>query len=153
MFRLQGSRETGKIEESSGARKEVVETSQRARSEEKELMHRRPHKLDAVSTAAAHFASEYSYVSRRVHPGTDHQCEYLSGLEDVGKRRREVFERDEYRCVDCGERVTWDRGHMAHGGNTKIERCDCPENLRTKCWKCHMIREHGREPRFGGTFA
>jgi hypothetical protein len=112
-------------------------------------MHRSPHKLDAEATALRNFASKYSYVSRRIHPGTDHQCEYLAGLEDVGKRRREVFERDEWRCVGCAAPITWETGHMAHGGNTKISRCSCLENLKAKCETCHMVREHGRFPRFG----
>ena len=112
-------------------------------------MHKTPHQLDEAATKTRNFASRYSYVSRRIHPGTEHQCEYLAGLEDVGKRRHEVFERDEWRCVDCGEPINWHNGHMAHGGNTKVSRCYCLENLKTKCFTCHMVKEHGRFPRFG----
>src|SRR5580658_7828948 len=113
-------------------------------------MHRNPHKLDKEATKAAGFISRSSYISRRVHPDSDppHPCRYLAGLDDIGAVRLEIFERDNYRCVDCGKRVTWEGGHMAHGGNTKISRCDCPENLKTKCWECHMRKEHNREVKF-----
>lgn len=113
-------------------------------------MHKRPFRIDEEATKARNFASKFSYVSKRIHPDSDHQCEYLAGL-DVARRRKQVFERDEYRCWDCGAHVTWGQGHMAHGGNTKVSRCDCMENLKTKCLNCHMIREHGREPRWGAT--
>lgn len=112
-------------------------------------MHKRPHRIDEEATKARHFVSKFSYVSRRIHTDSDHQCEYLAGLEDVGKRRREVFERDEWRCVNCAKKITWETGHMHHSGNTKIERCECLENLKTLCADCHLVREHGRFPRFG----
>src|SRR5580692_11213475 len=119
-------------------------------------MHRNPHKLDKEATKAARFVSKYSYVSRRIHPGSDppHQCQYLAGLDDIGNIRRQIFERDGWQCVECGGYVVWESGHpvsghMAHGGNTKISRCDCPENLKTKCYYCHMIKEHNRETKFG----
>jgi hypothetical protein len=108
-------------------------------------MHRTKHKPDIEATKARHFDSRYSYVSRRVHPGTEHSCEYLAGLKDIGARRREVFTRDGFVCVVCGIPITWESGHMAHGGNTKITRCDCLEALTTKCYECHMLREHNRE--------
>ena len=111
--------------------------------------HRTPHKKDPQATKARCYASRYSYVSRRIHPDTDHPCEYLAGLTDIGRRRMEVFQRDEYRCVDCGKPITWETGHLAHGGNTKISRCFCPENLKTKCAHCHLVIEHGRFPRWG----
>ena len=112
-------------------------------------MHRNQFRPDKEATKARHFESRYSYVSRRIHPETEHGCEYLAGLKDIGARRLEVFERDAYTCVDCGTRVSWNSGHMAHGGNTKISRCFCPENLKTKCFDCHMVKEHGRFPRWG----
>jgi hypothetical protein len=40
------------------------------------------------------------------------------------------------------------RGHVAHGGNTKVTRCWCPENLTLKCYVCHMLKEHNREPKW-----
>ena len=113
-------------------------------------MHKRKFRPDKAATKARRFESRYSYVSTRIHPdsGPPHQCQYLAGLEDIQAVRLEVFERDGYKCVDCGTVVTWDNGHLAHGGNTKISRCDCAENLKTKCWDCHMLREHNREVRF-----
>lgn len=111
-------------------------------------MHRRPHRIDVKATKAAHFLSKFSYVSLRIHPGTNHQCVYLAG-DDCGVRRRDVFARDSYRCVDCGGNINWEIGQLAHGGSTKVSRCWCFENLRTKCYACHMVKEHGRFPRFG----
>lgn len=107
-------------------------------------MHKNPFKLDAEATKARHYHSRYSYVSKRIHPDSDppHQCEYLCGLVDVGERRQLVFERDKFACVDCGKPVTWTGGHMAHGGHTKISRCECLENLSTKCKDCHIGNDH-----------
>jgi hypothetical protein len=117
-------------------------------------MHKTPHKLDKEATKAMGFASRYSYISRRLHPGTDHPCQYLAGMDDIGRIRLQVFERDGWQCVDCQKYIVWEvghpnSGHMAHGGNTKISRCDCPENLKTKCYDCHMLKEHNREVKFG----
>lgn len=116
-------------------------------------MHKRPHKKDKDATKAAKFESRYSYVSLRIHPGTTHPCVYLAG-DDCGPAREAIFERDGYKCQVCGKSVPLDgfvtvRGHLAHGGNTKISRCWCPENLTLKCFHDHMIVEHDRETRFG----
>jgi hypothetical protein len=121
------------------------------RSTEREAMHVRQHKPDKAATRAASFHSRYSYVSSRIHPGSDppHSCVYLAGLEDIGKRRLEVFERDGFRCVDCGRKVNLeapsydpDSAHLAHGGHTKISRCWCMENLSLKCGACHDKNDH-----------
>jgi len=113
-------------------------------------MHNRPFKKDEVATKAARFRSKYSYISRRMHPDSNppHQCEYLAGLDDIGVRRCLVFSRDKFRCVDCGGTEQFDDPlEMAHGGNTKISRCDCMENLKTKHHSCHGINDHSG--RFG----
>lgn len=117
-------------------------------------MHRNPHRRDAMATKAAGFASRYSYVSHRIHPGTNHQCVYLAGFEDCGSRRAEVFTRDRWKCVDCGCYVqSWGGNgrvaHLAHGGHTKVERCWCMENLKTKCEDCHGRNDH--HGRFGAS--
>src|SRR5712664_4205491 len=97
-------------------------------------VHCRPHKKDFEATRKANFASKYSYFSYRVHPHSDpqHQCVYLAGLEDTGKQRMAIFERDEFHCVSCGKKVnpelpSWhpDSAQWDHEGNTKISRCDC----------------------------
>jgi hypothetical protein len=107
------------------------------------LMHVRQHRPDHETTKAMSFASKYSYVSHRIHPGTEHGCQYLAGFEDIGKRRQEVFERDGFLCVDCGFPATHDDPlELAHSGNTKISRCDCWENLKTKHHSCHGRNDH-----------
>jgi hypothetical protein len=111
------------------------------------MMHKRPHKKDVAATKARKFHSRYSYVSLRIHEGSDHPCEYLAG-EDCESRRLQVFSRDQFKCVDCGTSVGWYTGHLAHGGNTKVSRCWCLENLKTKCYVCHIIIEHNREPKW-----
>jgi hypothetical protein len=114
-------------------------------------MYTRQFRPDKSATKAAKFKSRYSYISFRIHPNSDppQQCRYLAGLDDIGAARLEVFERDEYTCVDCGVKVGWNNGHLAHGGNTKISRCLCAANLKTKCKNCHLGREHNREVKFG----
>ena len=82
-------------------------------------MHRRPTSKDAAATKAAGFSSRYSYISFRIHLGTEHQCEYLAG-KDCDGRRRVIFDRDNFKCVDCGRSVNIFTGHLAHGGNTKV---------------------------------
>jgi hypothetical protein len=107
-------------------------------------MHKTPFKKDAEATKAQNYRSKYSYVSRRIHPGTLHQCEYLAGLEDIGARRTLVFMRDLFTCVDCGLKEGWydNALELAHGGHTKISRCWCMENLKTKCRRCHGLNDH-----------
>lgn len=106
-------------------------------------LHFNKHKLDKEATKARHFSSGYSYVSFRVHPGTDHGCQYLCGMEDMGKVRTDVFDRDGHKCVDCGTRGEYANPlHLAHKGNTKISRCDCMENLSCKCYRCHSENDH-----------
>jgi hypothetical protein len=117
-------------------------------------LHRRPFHKDKEATRAAHFASKYSYISRRVHLGSDppHGCVYLAGLEDCGQRRLEVFARDGWKCVECGGSPA-NQAHysqhtllqLAHGGHTKISRCWCMENLKTLCHDCHVKSHHGRD--------
>lgn len=67
--------------------------------------------------------------------------------------RREILERDDFRCVFCGSGgrfsdIILEIDHItprsAGGGNE-------PENLRTLCQLCHLIR-HGRKPKVLGTF-
>lgn len=59
--------------------------------------------------------------------------EYLAG-EDVGRRRMEIWERDQRRCVQCGVYVTWEQMEMDHiAPNFGGRRWDNQENLRTLC--------------------
>lgn len=91
-------------------------------------------------TAAAGYSDPRSYVGWRMHPDTDHHCEYLKGV-DVGVRRMEVFERDGGRCWDCKGYQSWDYGEMDHiFGGVGAQRCSCMENLRWSCGTCHRRR-------------
>lgn len=63
---------------------------------------------------------------------------FLHG-DDLSRRRREVWERDQRRCVRCGELVSFDGFEMDHfplkrsdGGDDSLD------NLRTLCGTpCH----------------
>lgn len=67
--------------------------------------------------------------------------EYLAGI-DVGRRRRQVWERDKRRCVECRAYVTWDEMELDHvAKNYGAKRFDNLENLRTLCRNCHR-RKH-----------
>lgn len=68
--------------------------------------------------------------------------------------RREILERDDFRCVFCGSGgrfsdIILEIDHItprsAGGGNE-------PENLRTLCRNCH-VRRHGNVPKTKGTFS
>jgi 5-methylcytosine-specific restriction endonuclease McrA len=66
--------------------------------------------------------------------------------DDLEALRRACFERDHYRCVNCGvgvifERGYWYSGHMAHVRNKRMYG-DTLENVRTKCMNCHLVEEH-----------
>jgi 5-methylcytosine-specific restriction endonuclease McrA len=60
--------------------------------------------------------------------------------------RRDVFLRDNERCVICKTRVIWQAGffdsmHLAHIRSRGAGGSDTPENVRTLCMRCHML-EH-----------
>jgi hypothetical protein len=73
--------------------------------------------------------------------------------KDMEAVRREVFERDGYRCQhDLGdgviclsavvfERGEWNSGHLAHI-RAKRNNGDLASNLLTKCIHCHLVLEH-----------
>lgn len=61
--------------------------------------------------------------------------------------RREVFERDEYRCQweGCGVFVAWDgfnAGHLAHIISRGAGGSDTAENTRCLCAYHHLVIEH-----------
>jgi 5-methylcytosine-specific restriction endonuclease McrA len=65
-------------------------------------------------------------------------------LEDL---RRQCYDRDRRRCVDCHRPLIWERGaldsmHMAHIVSRGAGGSDSLDNVRTKCFSCHIEREH-----------
>ena len=97
---------------------------------------------DYEATRARRFLSRNSYVSFRVHPGTKHCCQYLKG-KDVEPMRLHIFERDKGKCGVCGAYYGWAFGEMDHiEGGYGPQRCDCAENLRWLCPKCHRTKHH-----------
>lgn len=61
--------------------------------------------------------------------------------KDMAQLRQEVFERDKFRCCDCGKLVSWDSGHLAHIKSRGAGGSDVELNLRTLCALCHA-KEH-----------
>jgi hypothetical protein len=115
-------------------------------------------KADTQATAERNFQDERSYVAgERMHPGTEHPCQYLAG-DDVGPFREAIYKRDGGRCqlrLTCdGEAVLpldgsiWERWHLEHEqGGIGQSRCWCPENVRGACYACHQVKD-GRQPRW-----
>ena len=116
-------------------------------------MHRRPHRKDSEATKARNFLSRYSYVSFRIHPGTNHPCVYLAGRDCNGWKIHVYLNsgpiaRYLARCAECGEITGWNVGEADHIEHVnKVVRCWCEENGRWLCKSCHKKR-HVR-PRFG----
>jgi hypothetical protein len=99
---------------------------------------------DPAATAAAKFTDKRSYVrldGKR----------FLFG-DDIEQLRRQVFERDGYRCtgevvdeVDgiiyhgerCDRPVAWDSGHMHHIQSRGKRGDDSLSNCVTVCDRCH----------------
>jgi 5-methylcytosine-specific restriction endonuclease McrA len=108
------------------------------------MRHRFQTHKDVEATKRRHFYSRHSYVSTRVHPGVGTQCEYLAE-GDASERRLRVFERDGFKCVDCGSSMDLE---LSHGGHTKVSRCWCFANLWTRCRPCHIVFDGNRTTRF-----
>lgn len=119
--------------------------------------------VDKAATKARRFKSR---ASRVLCDGR----EILKGA-DMTERRREVFERDGYRCQHvsvrlvlngdggllhglrkegqrCLKPLTWETAHMCHVIPRWKGRDDRLRNLITKCDYCHLLKEHNREPKF-----
>jgi len=98
------------------------------------------YKRDKQATELRGFLDPRSYVSHRIHPGTEHPCEFLYG-RDVGVARLEVFAREKGRCWSCLTECNWDIGEMHHlKGGLGAQRCECLENLRWSCPHCHRAK-------------
>ena len=61
--------------------------------------------------------------------------------------RFEVYSRAKGYCEMCGKYAPWAgpprvRGHLAHKGHGAF-RDDTPEGCLWKCYRCHIVLEHG----------
>ncbi len=93
-------------------------------------------KRDGEATLAADFACKRSWIHL---DGSQH----LKGA-DMSARREHVFQRDHYRCVKCGSRLSLEADHIKSRGQGGD---DSMENLQTLCRACHKIK-HNREVRW-----
>lgn len=91
-------------------------------------------KKDVELTKLRHEMGIYSHPDSQVHINGK---EYLFG-EDKRERRRQVWERDQRRCVRCGVYVDFEQMEMDHiAKNVGEPRWDNIENLRILCVPCH----------------
>jgi len=51
--------------------------------------------------------------------------------------RRRVFERDGWKCCECGRGCSWATGHLAHIIGRGRGGSDTEENTRLLCGDCH----------------
>jgi len=95
---------------------------------------------DKAATQMAGFLDKRSYISFRIHPGTQHACIFLKG-KDVEVMRRLVFQREQGHCQVCRAYYGWNYGEMDHiVGGRGPQRCWCAENLRWLCPEHHRAR-------------
>ena len=59
------------------------------------------------------------------------------------KKREEIWERDERRCVRCKEPVELEKCHIDHIKSGKLAGNE-KANLRTLCRRCHVLRADKR---------
>lgn len=89
-------------------------------------------------------AKRRSYVSQKLHPGTDHHCCFLRG-KDRSNRRAELFKRVKGICINCKRYRDEEHGDMSHELSRGKGGCDCWENLAWRCTffvaNCHT-KEH-----------
>ena len=79
-----------------------------------------------------------SYVANWLHPGTNHRCEYLFGIDRL-RRHNEIRERARGWCQGC-ERAHYVgiEGEWHHiKGGLGVQRCDCAENALLVCQTFH----------------
>jgi hypothetical protein len=101
-------------------------------------------KRNNPETIARNFMDDDSYVGLDGH-------EYLYG-DDVGDRRREVYERAKSRCEMCGKYTSWVDGEMHHKtpGLMGAKRPDDLDLLVWACQACHRYEHRDRNPQFTG---
>lgn len=121
-------------------------------------------KRDRISSAHVLFLDKRSFMSQVKKIGSHGGIHFILFGKDKAPVRAEIFRRNreanggENRCWNCGTSVfevapdefcfayvgEWD--HIRNGAG---ERCDCPENGRVACRRCH--RERHPQPRFRRT--
>jgi hypothetical protein len=100
-------------------------------------------KRDNTETMARNFMDDRSFVCLQGH-------EYLYG-DDIGDRRREVFERAKGKCElknspFCAGFTNWVDGEMHHKQGGLVGRNDDMENLLWACPNCHSWEHRKRTP-------
>lgn len=96
------------------------------------------------------FRSRHSYVSTRIHPGTEQQCRYLAGI-DCESWRTQIIELSGGYCARCQkqfDKAVLEADHILH--KTKMERCWCIRNGQALCRTCHRGR-NGKHPQIRWT--
>lgn len=68
--------------------------------------------------------------------------------KSLAKLRIKAYVRDGGLCVDCGRWVPLDgdvfeRAHMSHVKSRGSGGSDVLSNVKTKCYDCHIVKEHG----------
>lgn len=81
------------------------------------------------------------------NPQPKNKAKRLRG-KDLEDLRRDVYDRDGGRCVDCGQWVplngdVFTRAHLAHIISRGAGGSDIMENTQIKCPFCHLQKEHG----------
>ena len=65
--------------------------------------------------------------------------------------RKDVLERDHWRCCDCGEAIKGRDAHVHHKLPRALGGDDTPENLISLCSGCHSLKHMNLQASLGRT--
>lgn len=108
---------------------------------------------DKEATAAAGFLDKRSHITSAGYKSPAKT--YLFG-EDVVEQRKRILARDKGCCVDCWKRLDLmaplmmpNAMHRSHEIPKSAGGDDSDENLKSRCPKCHRIKDgHGQPMHF-----